>query len=381
MSFFDEADEPLTEQRTAPRTRGTSGGPRRPSGGSRRPPGGGRRSPSEQQAFLIRRAVALTVLVIAVILIVLGVHSCEVSQRNSSLKNYSDDVATLIAKSNQTGRTLFNELSGAGGASNAANLQTQVNQTRQDAQSQLRQAKALSVPNEMQVAQQNVVLALQMRSDAIANIADQLQQALSKTTSADAVNRIAAEMARLYGSDVVYTDYAAPAIAGALHGAGIAVGQNGQPIASGQVVQNVQWLTPSFVAGKFGAVLPTSQGGKPAPGIHGHAMQSCTAGGTALVVGATNTLPANPAPTFSCTFTNDGQNTETNVVVKVQVSGTSISGQQIVPQTVPGHQYTAQVQLNSAPTAGSYTVTATVEKVPGETTTTHNTLSFPVTFH
>ena len=99
------------------------------------------------------------------------------------------------------------------------------------------------------------------------------------------------------------------------------------------------------------------------------------------VVGGTNTLPANPPPTFTCTFTNDGQNNETNVVVKVQVGGTSISGQSITPQTVPGHQYTAQVQLSSAPPAGSYTVTATVEKVPGETVSTHNTQTFPVTFH
>ncbi len=374
MSFFDEADEPLTEQRTAQRRRAPSRGGR--------PPSGGRRSGSEQQAFVIRRAVALTFVVIAVILIVLGVHSCEVSQRNSSLKNYSDDVATVIAKSTQTGRTLFTELSGASGASNAANLQTQVNQTRQDAQSQLKQAKGFSVPNEMKVAHQDVLLALEMRADAVTNIAGKVQEALSKTASADAVTAISAEMARLYASDVLYTDYAAPGIAEQLHGAGIAVGSpNGQPIASSQVLQNVQWLTPSFVASKFGAVLPTSEGGKPAPGIHGHAMQSCTAGGTALVVGGTNTLPASPPPTFSCTFNNDGQNTETNVVVKVQVSGTSVSGQQVVPQTVPGHTYMAQIQLSSSPAAGSYTVTATVEKVPGETVATHNTLSFPVTFH
>jgi hypothetical protein len=69
------------------------------------------------------------------------------------------------------------------------------------------------------------------------------------------------------------------------------------------------------------------------------------------------------------------------VVVKVQVSGSSVSGQAITPQTVPGHQYTAQVQLSSAPPAGSYTVTAAIQKVPGETIATHNTLSFPVTFH
>lgn len=370
MSFFDDADEPLTEQATAPR-RG------RTSSSGRRPPAGRRRSGSDQQAFMIRRAIALTGIVIVVVLIVLGVHSCEVSQRNSSLKDYSNSVGTLIAKSNQTGRTLFNELSGASGASSATSLQTQINQTLQDTRSQLNQAKRLSVPNEMRVAQQDLLLALQMRRDGVSNVASQIQQALSKAASADAAKTIAAEMARLYSSDVVYTDYTAPAVVSALHGAGI----YGQPIASGQFVQNIQWLTPTFVASKFGAALPAAQNGKPAPGIHGHAMQSCSVNGTALVAGATNTLSANPPPTFNCTFTNDGQNNETNVVVKVQVSGSSVSGQSVTPQTVPGHQYTAQVQLSSAPSSGSYTVTATVQKVPGETSTPHNTLTFPVTFH
>jgi hypothetical protein len=369
LSFFDEADEPLTEQPTARRTR--------PPPGGRRPPSTRRRSSSDQQAFMIRRAIALAAIVIVVVLIVLGVHGCQVSQRNSSLKDYSNSVATVIVKSNQTGKALFNQLSGASGASNATNLQTQVNQTLQDTRSQLNQAKRLSVPNEMRVAQQNLLLALQMRRDGVANIASEIQHVLSKTASGDAAKTIAAEMARLYSSDVVYTDYAAPAVVSALHGAGI----YGQPIASGQFVQDIQWLTPTFVASKFGAALPSTSGGKPAPGIHGHAMQSCSVNGTPLVAGGTNTLPANPAPTFNCTFTNDGQNNETNVVVKVQVSGSSVSGQAITPQTVPGHQYTAQVQLSSTPPAGSYTVTAAVQKVPGETIATHNTLSFPVTFH
>jgi hypothetical protein len=370
LSFFDDADEPLTEQRTAPRRgRGSSGG--------QGPPTGGRRPDGDQQAFVVRRAIALTGVVIVVILIVLGVHSCEVSQRNSGLKDYSNSVATLIAKSNATGHSLFNALSGASSTSSATNLQTQVNQLLQDTRSQLNQGKALDVPNEMRVAQQDLLLALQMRRDGVSNVAGQIQQALSKSASGDAAKSIAAEMARLYGSDVVYTDYAASAIVSALHSAGIF----GQPIASGQFVTDIQWLQPTFVASKFGAVLPTTQGGKPAPGIHGHAMQSVSVNGTALVQGGTNTLPANPPPTFTCTFTNDGQNNETNVVVKVSVGGTSVSGQAVVPQTMPGHQYTAQVQLSSAPAAGSYTVTATVEKVPGETVTTHNTQTFPVTFH
>jgi hypothetical protein len=379
LSFFDDADEPLTEPSTAPRRRRPSGG-----GGARPPRGGGRSS--GQEAFVVRRGVALAIVVIAVILIVLGVHSCEVSARNSALKDYSNSVASLITKSDQTGKTFFSELSGAGATTNATQLQTQVNQTLGDARSQLSQAQGLNAPSEMDVAQQNLVLALQMRANGIENIANELQPALAKSTSADAVNRIAAEMARLYASDVVYTDYAAPAIAGALNAAGIhpqtSSNPNGQPIASGQFVQDVGWLSPSFVAGKFNASLPSASGssGPVAPGIHGDAMQSVSVNGTTLTPGGTATIAASPPPTFSCTFTNDGQNKETNTVVQVSVKGTGVSGQAIEASTSPGGSYTVQVPLGSSPPKGTYTVTATVERVPGETTLTHNTQTFTVTF-
>lgn len=332
---------------------------------------------------MVRRGIALAIVVVAVILIVLGVHSCEVSARNSGLKDYSNSVASLITKSNQTGKTFFTELSGAHGSTNAVQLQTQIDQTLGDAQSQLKQAEDLSVPDQMRVAQQDVVLALQMRRDGIQNIANEIQPALTKSTSADAVQRIAAEMARLYGSDVVYTDYAAPAIVGALHGAGIGVqtasNSNGQPIASGQFVQSINWLTPSYVASQFNAALPSSSG-PVAPGIHGDAMQSVSVGGQTLTPSGTATLPASPPPTFTCNFTNDGQDPETNTVVQVSVKGTNVSGQAIQASTSPGGSYTVQVPLNSSPPKGTYTVTATVERVPGETTLTHNTQTFTITF-
>ena len=91
---------------------------------------------------------------------------------------------------------------------------------------------------------------------------------------------------------------------------------------------------------------------KSRPGVHGHAMNSVSVGGTTLQTGSTNTIPASPPPTFTLHFTNDGQNTETNVVVKVTVQGTSISGQATVPQTTPASTYTAQVTLTSSPAQG-----------------------------
>ena len=366
MSFFDEADEPLTEPRR-----------RRPPGGGGVPPRGRRRSPSEQQQFLIRRVVAGAVLLVVVIVLALGIHSCEVSQRNTALRDYSTSVASLMASSHQTAQSLFADLSKGGGA---VSLQNEINSLAADASAQLSRAKGLSVPDEMKPAQSNIVMTFQMRHDAIVGIANQIQSALSKS-GADAVTAIAGEMGRLYASDILYKHYAGKQIASALNGVGITPnGVNGPPISDLQFLTNVQWLTPSFVASRLGTSVQTP-GGKAAPGVHGDAMQSVSVSGQTLTPGGTATLPANPPPTFDCTFTNDGQNPETNTVVRVTVQGTGVSGQATQPQTQPGGSYTVHVTLSSAPPTGTYTVTATVERVPGETTVTHNTQTFSITFH
>ncbi len=315
----------------------------------------------------------------ALILIVLGVHSCQVSARNSALKDYTNSASSLIEQSNQTGKGLFSLLSSAANG-NVTGLQDSINQARASAAEQLKKARSLGVPDEMKAAQANLLLTLQMRSDAIANIANEFQPALGTATSKDAVNSIAAQMARLYASDVVYKDYTTPKIAGALHSAGIAVGgANGESIANGQFVSDLGWLSPAFVAARLGAKSSTT-GGRIAPGLHGHELNSVSVAGTTLQTGSTNTVPASPAPTFTLNFTNTGQNTETNVVCKVSVSGTGDSGQKVVPQTTAGESTSCQVTLKSPLSAGTDTVVATVEPVPGEKHTANNTMSFPVTF-
>jgi hypothetical protein len=362
LSFFDEAEETPTTPRSS-RQRHT-----------------GRRPPSDRQTILIRRAVAAVVLLVVIVLVALGVHSCQVSQRNSALRSYNNDVASVLQQSNQTGSTLFNQLTSRGGSGGATSLQTQINETRQEADKQLSHAQSLSVPDQMKGAQQNLLLTLQMRRDAIADIATQIQPALGNTANQDALNAIATDMAHFYASDVVYTFYSAPLIANALHNAGIAVGANGETIQSSQFLPSLAWLTPSYVAARLNVATPSTASGPVAPGTHGHELNSVSVNGTTLQTGSTNTLPASPPPTFTLNFTNSGSNNESNVVLKVTISGSSVSGQTVVPQTTAGQTTTGQVTLSSAPPAGNATVTATVEKVPGEKNTANNTLSFPVTF-
>ena len=326
--------------------------------------------------------MAVVALIIIIVLIAVGVHSCQVSAANSALKDYSNNVSSLIEQSDQTGSQFFTILASGGGSSNATNLQTQINQTRVNATNELNRAQSIGVPDAVKTAQQQLLWALRMRLDGITNIATQIQPALGTSASKDAINAIAAEMARFYSSDVLYKDYAVPQLVSALHGAGIGIGgTNGQTIVGRQFLPNIEWLTPSFIAGQLHVSLPATRTGKIAPGLHGHALNSVSVAGTTLQTGSTNSITASPAPAFTLSFTNGGTNNETNVVCKVTVSGTGVSGQTTVPQTIAGQSTTCQVTLSKVPPrGGTYTVQATIEPVPGEKNLSNNSLSFPVTF-
>jgi hypothetical protein len=328
---------------------------------------------------MVRRAVAAVAILIVLILIVLGIHSCQVSARDRALKDYNHNVASLIQESDATGAKLFSLLSAPNAASDATGLQNQSNEVRVQADSQLARARGLDVPDEVKGAHQNFVLVMTMRRDGIANIAAKIQAALGTSTNQDAIKAIAAEMGRFYASDVLYKDYVTTAIVAALHAAGITVGPNGETIEAGQFLPDLGWLSPDFIASKLGRSVSTPTG-TPAPGLHGHSLDSVSVGGTTLQTGSPNTIPASPPPTFSVKFTNTGQNPEKNIVVKVSVQGTSVSGQTTVPATTPGQQVTADVPLNSSPPKGTYTVNVTVQGVPGEKNLANNSQSFPVTF-
>ncbi len=367
MSFFDEPEETRTASRTAPRRR-------RPTGGGRRP------RPGTQQAILVRRIVLAVIVVVAIILIAVLVNSCEVSARNSALKDYNNNVASLNAQSVNTGKSFFGALSG--GTSDPTGLQNSINNDLADATNQLGKAKHINVPDEVKTADQNFVKGLQMRADGIRNIAQEVQPALQTQTSQEAVNKIASDMARFYASDVLYVDYSVPEIIGALRAAGIPVGGlGGQQINSSQFLPSIDWLNPTDVARALRVQLPAAQKKPVTPGLHGHELNSVSVGGTTLQTGSTNSIPASPAPTFTLNFANTGQNTETNVTCKVQVTGApKVTGQTVVPQTTAGQSTSCQVTLNSTPPTGTQQVIATIVPVPGEKTTTNNSLQFPVTF-
>jgi hypothetical protein len=347
----------------------------------------------DHQTLLTRRLVAAGAVVVVIILMVVLVKGCVDNRREQALKDYNRSVRSLVEQSrNAVARPFFEALGGAAGR-DQQDVQETLNQLRVDAEKELEQAQRLDVPGAMADAQDDLELVLSLRRDGVTRVADLIQQALGGAAGAGtAVDQIAAQMQAFNASDVVYSQRVAPLILKGLKDDGIAASYDGT--AGEEVLDyadflpadgNLSWMSPDYVAGQLGASSSSSASGTPAPGLHGHQIDSVSVGGVALAPdGASNRLPANPPPTFEVTFTNGGENDETNVKVTVVItpgSGSPIRAQAVVPNTIAQQQATANVELRSAPpTTGPVTIRVTVERVLGEETLDNNSAEYTALF-
>jgi hypothetical protein len=362
LSFFDEGDEPRT--RVAPRRPATV------------PPGGA----VDQQTLLVRRGVALGLAVLLVILLALGIRGCLNSRKERALKDYTREVYALVNDSKtKTAQPFFGLFAGARGRSPLV-VETQVNQYRVFAEDQVRSARNLSVPDDMKPVQRNLLLLLNLRSEALAKIADKVRTALGDQGAETAVNQIAGQMQSFLASDVLYQQRVAPLLADTLADNEI----RGQRIAASvNFLPSLDWLDPGTVGSRLRRG-GTARTGAPAPGLHGHALTSVAVGSRALVPGSVaNRIPASANLAFTVRFQNQGTNDEVDVVVRVRITGAGrpISASRTINQTRAGAAAEVSIPLSRSPPIGSpVTITVEVAGVPGERTRENNRQSYTAFF-
>jgi hypothetical protein len=343
----------------------------------------------DHQTLLVRRLVAAGAVVVVLVLMVVLVKGCVDNRREAALKDYNRSVRTLVEQSRSgVSKPFFDALGGAA-SGEATQVQETINQLTSVAEEQLAQAGRLDAPDAMKQAQGDLELSLSLRRDGVAKIADLIQTALGDTAGAGrAVDDIAGQMQAFNASDVVYSQRVAPLILKGLKDDGIAASYDGtageQVLPYGDFLPDISWMSPDFVAGQLGSSTSGGRtGGDPAPGLHGHQIDSVSVGGVDLTTDGSNRIPATPPPTFTVNFTNGGENDESNVKVTVEItgSGTPVRAQTIVPSTTAGEAATANVQLRASPsTSGPSTIRVTVDQVPGEETLDNNTASYTALF-
>ena len=381
MSFFDDDDPPT-------RVTSRTGRPSRPAAPRRPQAAGGGGGSTDRQTVRTRQAVALGLGVLVLILLIFGVKGCLDSRKERALKDYNRNVAAITSDSDAAAKSFFQLL--GGGATAGKDLQVQINQVRLSAEDDVKRAQALDVPGAMRSAQQNLMLVLNLRAQALTLIAEKLGTAQGRGAQAEAATQqIAGQMQAFLTSDVVYSQRTAPLIKQALDEAGI----GGQTIPRSKSLPGYTWLAPQTVANAIGGQTVSSGTGTgtaaagtcPAGTACGHGLDSTSIGTTTLQPGgASNKVPSKPPPTVTVKFTNQGDNNEKNVTVTVKLTAPGakvVAAKQTVPQTTPGSQTTVSIKLPTAPTAGTVgTLDVDVAPVAGEKTLDNNKASYTILF-
>jgi hypothetical protein len=324
------------------------------------------------------------VILLVVILMVVGIKGCLSSAKKRHLRDYNRDVASLVQQSDdQVAKPFFEALSGGGAAAgDSVNLATQVNQLKISSEDLVKQARKLDPPDDMKPAQRYLVDVLSLRAEALQKIADKIPTAQSSGTASEtAVKQITGQMLKFSASDVLYSQRVVPYIKRALDKNDIA----GQTIPASQFLPSIDWLSEEEVATRLGATAPSGsrRRGPPAPGTHGQALSSTSVNGSELTTDTANHIPASPNLTFTVNFENQGENDETAVVVRVEITGAGapIRAQATVPTSSAGSTATAEVPLRKTPPVGKpVQIKVTVDPVPGEVDPSNNSKTYPGIF-
>ncbi|HEV2775210.1 MAG TPA: CARDB domain-containing protein [Solirubrobacteraceae bacterium] len=338
---------------------------------------------------MVRRALALGVGLLVVLLLVFGIRGCLDGRQEQALKDYNRDVSTVIQRADQTADEFYDTLSGAtaptGATAASTDVQSEINRLRTSAEQHTRRAEDLDVPGEMRPAHVNLLLSLSLVQEAIGKVAEKIPAALStdSATAVPAVRGIAGEMRALDAADVVYNRRTAALVKQVLDDNEI----GGQVIQSSSFLQNLGWMQPSTVARRINSQAGRGAGDgastEAAPGTHGHGLIALSVGEVTLTPGEANSLTAGSNVTFNVNVANQGENPEQDVRVRVRITGADepVRVEEVIDQTQPGTETTVPIRLEEPPPIGQpVTIRAEVLPVNGEKNIENNTLTFPAIF-
>jgi hypothetical protein len=329
---------------------------------------------------MVRRTIAIGGGLLVLILLIFGFRGCLDARKERAMEDYVRGANELIKLSKAESRQLFDILSAPSDTDQTVNRQNQANALRVDSATLSDRARDLDVPDELSDADNYFVEALDLRRDALAEVADQLPGALATEERRNSTRRIADMMQVFLASDVLLTARYRPKLIDALNEEQVEA--DIPTINSLRFVEDVEWVNPDFVADQIAGIRGTD-GGSATPGLHGNGLGTVSLGGVALTPGGSATVPLTGDIAFDIQVANQGDSTETDVKVQVTVGqgGDAIDLEETLPEIAPGETKTVTIPLTRQPPTGqNVPITASVKAVPGEEVTDNNEAEFTVIF-
>jgi hypothetical protein len=365
LSFFEEDDEPRTRVR-----------PRR-AAASR-----GAASPPDRQTVLIRQLLLFGGFILILAVLIFIIDGCRDSARETALKDYNRDVASIVRDSDsQVGKPFFDLLANP----SQGDLSTLIAGYTVQPESQYPQAKRVDAPGDMTAAQRSFLITMELRRDGLQSVADRVRTALSSDAEAadKAITEIAGAMQMFLASDVVYTSRVLPLIESTLREADVGA----QQLQGSAFLPSIRWLEPSVVADALGQQLSADAadgtGRDPAPGLHGTGIDSVQVGDQTLDPSAPNRIAYGADTEFTVNFTNQGEHDEVDIDVVLRIDG----GQEPIRVTrnnaslAAGETAAATLSLDSPPPFDTpVDIIVEVKAVPGEEKKDNNKVEYDALF-
>jgi hypothetical protein len=328
---------------------------------------------------MVRRTIAIGGGLLLFILVVLLFRGCLDARQERAMEDYVRDSNELVELSKAESRTLFDILQAPEADQQAVSRENQVNGLRADSATLADRARDLDVPGEFSDAHDYFQEALDLRRDALAQIADELPGALAQEERRESTEVIAQTMQVLSASDVLLRARFRPDLLEALQAAEVSARPAG-PVAL-TFIEDLDWLNPDFVADEIAGIRGSD--GTAAPGLHGNGLGTVSLAGVALTPGGSATVPLAQDAAFDVEVVNQGESTETDVRVTVTVGsgGDALELEETIDEIAAGEAKIATIPLSEQPPTGQNVgITVRVEPVPGEEVTDNNEAEFTVIF-
>jgi hypothetical protein len=329
---------------------------------------------------MVRRTIAIGGAILVFILIVLLFRGCLDARKERAMEEYVRDANELVNLSQAESQRLFEILSAPNGQDQAVDRQNQGNELRVDSATLVDRADDLDVPDELSESQDYFVESLELRRDALNVVAQELPGALAQEERRSSTGRIAQMMQVFLASDVLLKSRFRPNLTDALEQEDIGTADVPGP-APLTFVKNLEWLQPDYVADQIAGIR--GSGGTATPGLHGNGLGTVSLGGVALTPGGSATVQLTRDTAFDIQVVNQGDSTETDVVVSVTVGqgGDAIEQEETIDEIAAGEQKPVTIPLSEQPPTGqNVPITVRVEPVPGEEVTDNNEAEFTVIF-
>jgi hypothetical protein len=337
---------------------------------------------ADRQTLLVRRTVAIGVIVVLLIGLIFLVRGCLEARTERALTDYTRDVSVLVQESNRQSEQFFGLLREPGGQS-PVGLQNTVNGIRVRADRLVDRADGVETPDDLEASHAYLRETLAFRRDGLTGIARRLPAALGDEGRADANEQIAAQMQSFTASDVIYARRFLPGVRGELREREL-LGEVRPPASA--FLDDVDWLQPRFVAQRITAIRAGGDGGEgAAPGLHGTGLGTVTVqpSGLTLTEGQAVEIPVSEDLAFAVQVQNQGQSTEQDVTVEVSIAGTGspVRVQEQIDTIDAGQTQTVTIPVADPPPTGRpVTIEVKIARVRGEQTVDNNRASFRAVF-